>query len=56
MERPGHTTIVDGPHGSDLTVTESVVTMRQTEIAMKLMLQVQGKIVDAWNELRNMQM
>ena len=56
VERQGHTAIAGGPHGSDLIVTESAVAVRQTDIAMRLMLQVQGKLVDAWNELRNMQM
>ena len=41
--------------GADLTMTESVVAMRQADVAMRLMLQLQGKLVDAWNELRNMQ-
>jgi flagellar hook-basal body complex protein FliE len=41
--------------GADLVMTESVVAMRQADIAMRLMLQLQGKLVDAWNELRNMQ-
>ena len=48
-------TIADGPHGSDLTMTEAVVSARRPDIAVWLMLQMQGKIVDAWNELRNMQ-
>ena len=32
--------------GADLVMTESVVAMRQADIAMRLMLQLQGKLVE----------
>ena len=55
MESQAQLTIADGIAGGDLTLAESVTAVREAELALKLMQQVQRKLVDTWNELRSMQ-
>lgn len=55
LERGVHTQIASGVETGDMAMSESVIAMRKADLAMRLMLQVQRKLVDAWNELRNMQ-
>ena len=56
LEHSAQTAIGDNLSGSDVTLAESVIAMREAELATRLMLQVQRKVVDAWKELKNMQM
>ena len=56
LEHTAQTAIGENLAGSDVTLAESVIAMREAELATRLMLQVQRKIVDAWKELKNMQM
>lgn len=56
LEHAAQTTIGDNLAGSDITLAESVIAIREAELATRLMLQVQRKVVDAWKELKNMQM
>ncbi|MBI1311863.1 hypothetical protein GC176_11270 [bacterium] len=55
MESQAQLTIAEGMAGGDLTLAESVTAVREAELAIKLMQQVQRKLVDTWNELRAMQ-
>lgn len=55
MESNVHSMIAGGVEKQDLAMSESIIAMRKADLAMRLMLQVQRKLVDAWNELRNMQ-
>lgn len=48
--------IARGIENNEPALTESVLAMREADLAMRLMLQVQLKLVNAWNELRNMQL
>lgn len=41
--------------GGDITQVESVLALREADLALKLMVQVRNKVLDAWNELKNMQ-
>lgn len=56
LEHAAQTTIGDNLSGGDMTLVESIVAVREAELASRLMLQVQRKLVDAWKELKNMQM
>lgn len=56
LEHAAQTTIGDNISGGDMTLVESIVAVREAELASRLMLQVQRKLVDAWKELKNMQM
>lgn len=56
LEHAAQTTIGDNLAGDDMTLVESIVAVREAELASRLMLQVQRKLVDAWKELKNMQM
>ncbi|NQV27276.1 MAG: flagellar hook-basal body complex protein FliE [Rhodopirellula sp.] len=56
LQHSAQTTIGDSLSGGDVTMAESVIAVREAELATKLMLQVQRKLVDAWKELKNMQM
>ena len=56
LEHSAQAAIGDNLSGSDVTLAESVIAMREAELATRLLLQVQRKVVDAWKELKNMQM
>lgn len=56
LEHTAQTSIGDNLAGGDMTLVESIVAVREAELASRLMLQVQRKLVDAWKELKNMQM
>ena len=56
LEQAAQTSIGDNLAGGDMTLVESIVAVREAELASRLMLQVQRKLVDAWKELKNMQM
>ena len=55
LENLAQTTISENLAGGDITLAESVVAMREAELSMRLMMQIQRKLVDAWKELKNMQ-
>jgi flagellar hook-basal body complex protein FliE len=55
IESQAQLKIADGIAGGDLTLAESVTAVREAELAIKLMQQIQRKLVDTWNELRTMQ-
>ena len=55
IESHAQLSIAEGIAGGDLTMAESVTAVREAELAIKLMQQVQRKLVDTWNELRAMQ-
>lgn len=55
IESQAQLSIAEGVAGGDITMVESVTAVREAELAIKLMQQVQRKLVDTWNELRNMQ-
>ena len=55
IESQAQLSIAEGVAGGDLTMAESVTAVREAELAIKLMQQVQRKLVDTWNELRAMQ-
>lgn len=56
LEQAAQTSVGDNLAGGDMTLVESIVAVREAELATRLMLQVQRKLVDAWKELKNMQM
>lgn len=55
LEHRAQTGIAEGLREGEITLAETVVAMREADLAMRLMMQVQRKLVDTWNELRNMQ-
>ncbi len=55
IESQAQLSIADGIAGGDITMAESVTAVREAELAIKLMQQIQRKLVDTWNELRTMQ-
>ena len=55
IEHKAHSSILDSAEQKDITLTEAIANMQETTIATKLIMQVQLKLVEAWNELRNMQ-
>jgi|GEM_PF-1440933 len=55
LESQAQLNIAEGVAGGDITLAESVTAIREAELAIKLMQQVQRKLVDTWNELRAMQ-
>ena len=56
LQHSAQTSIGDNLAGGDITLAESIIAVREAELATRLMLQVQRKLVDAWKELKNMQM
>lgn len=55
IESQAQASIAEGIAGGDITLAESVTAVREAELAIKLMQQIQRKLVDTWNELRTMQ-
>ncbi|MHC4874992.1 MAG: flagellar hook-basal body complex protein FliE [Planctomycetota bacterium] len=56
IESQAQLEIAEGIGGGDITLAETVTAVREAELAIKLMQQVQRKLVDTWNELRQMQL
>ena len=56
IEAQAQLQIAEGVGGGDITMAETVTAVREAELAIKLMQQVQRKLVDTWNELRSMQL
>lgn len=40
--------------GSDLSMVETFTAMREADLAMRLMLQVRNKLLDAYNEIQQL--
>lgn len=55
IENMAQNSISNNLAGGDMTLVESIISVREAELATRLMLQVQRKLVDAWKELKNMQ-
>ena len=54
-ENKVHQIIADGAETGEMNMTQAVLAMKEADTTMRLMLQIRMKLVDAWNELRNMQ-
>lgn len=54
-ERAVHQIVAEGAESGDMNMTEAVLAMKEADAAMRMILQVRMKLVDAWNELKNMQ-
>ena len=55
LQTSAQSTIQQGITGGDLTLAESTIAVREADIALRLMMQIQNKLVATWNELKGMQ-
>lgn len=55
LESQAQLSISDHLAGGDITQVETALALREADLALRLMVQVRNKVVDAWNELKNMQ-
>ena len=42
--------------GDDLTMVESFTAVREADLALRLMIQIRNKLMDAWQEIQNLRM
>lgn len=47
--------ITESVTGGEATMIEASMALRQSDIALKLMLQVRNKLLEAYNEIKQMQ-
>jgi flagellar hook-basal body complex protein FliE len=56
MERHSQTAIAGLLTGDDLTQAEVFTAVRQADLAFRTMLQIRNKLLEAYNELKNLRM
>ena len=47
--------VVDSISGGETTMVEASIALREADTALKLMLQVRNKLLEAYNEIKQMQ-
>lgn len=56
MQHTAHANLESNLLGGDLTQVETFSTMRQADLSLRMMLQVRNKVLDAYNEIKQMRM
>ena len=57
MEQQAHTGVLESLTGSgDLTQVEALSALKKADLALRLMLQIRNKILDAYQEIQQMRM
>ena len=54
LERSAETAIQQSLTGEHLTMVEGVMAVREADLALRMMLQVRNKVLDAYNEIKEM--
>ncbi len=54
-ESKAQSLITESVAGGDATMIEASVALREADIALRLMLQVRNKLLEAYNEIKQMQ-
>ncbi|MEM7812508.1 MAG: flagellar hook-basal body complex protein FliE [Planctomycetota bacterium] len=52
MEKSAHTKLLDHLAGEGVTQVEALAAFRQADMALRLMLQVRNKLLEAFNEIK----
>jgi flagellar hook-basal body complex protein FliE len=56
LEQSAHAAVERSFVDDDLTQIEAMTAMKKADLAMRLMIQVRNKIMDAYSEIKQMQM
>jgi flagellar hook-basal body complex protein FliE len=56
IDRESQAAVAMGLTGGDLTQAEVMTSMKRADLAFRTMLQIRNKLVDAYNEVKNMRM
>jgi flagellar hook-basal body complex protein FliE len=56
LDQSAHAAVERSLTGGDITQVEVLTEMKKADLALRMMIQVRGKIFDAYNEIKQMQM
>lgn len=56
LEQSAHAAVEQGFLGDDITQVEALTSMKKADMALRLMIQIRNKIMDAYSEIKQMQM
>jgi flagellar hook-basal body complex protein FliE len=56
MEAEAHAAVEKGFTGDDITQVEALTSMKKADLALRLMIQIRNKVMDAYSEIKQMQM
>jgi flagellar hook-basal body complex protein FliE len=56
LDRESQSAVAAGLTGGDLTQAEIFTAMKKADLAFRTMLQIRNKLVEAYNEVKNMRM
>src|ERR1700680_4015670 len=56
MQQSAQTAVEKGLSGGDITQVEVLTSMKKADLALRLMVQVRNKILDAYNEVQQLRM
>ncbi len=56
LEQSAHAAVEKGFTGDDVTQVEALTSMKKADLALRLMIQIRNKIVEAYTEIKQMQM
>jgi flagellar hook-basal body complex protein FliE len=56
MQQSAQTAVEKSFAGDDITQIEAMTSMKKADLAMRLMIQIRNKIMDAYTEIKQMQM
>jgi flagellar hook-basal body complex protein FliE len=54
LQTESQTAVQDSLIGEDLSMVETFTALREADLALKLMVQIRNKLVDAYQELQNL--
>jgi flagellar hook-basal body complex protein FliE len=56
LEQSAHAAVEKGFTGDDVTQVEAMTSLKKADLALRLMIQIRNKIMDAYSEIKQMQM
>jgi flagellar hook-basal body complex protein FliE len=56
LNRKSQSSIEDSLTGDDVTMIESFTALREADLALRLMIQIRNKLVDAYQEIQQLRM
>jgi len=56
LEQAAHAAVERSFAGDDVTQVEALTSMKKADMAMRLMIQIRNKLLDAYTEIKQMQM
>jgi flagellar hook-basal body complex protein FliE len=56
LEQSAQAAVEKSFSGNDITQVEALTSMKKADLALRLMVQIRNKVMDAYNEIKQMQM